>query len=331
MSGLGECNFSVPLSGILLNNCTFHLQRNAMVSLNSCFRIAVFFSVILFSVTGLKAQRDGRTPLFGRQNLVAWCVVPFDNQKRNPQQRSEMLNDLKIPRLAYDWRTEHIPQFDDEIDALKSHHIQLQSFWLHAGHDVRTDKNVETVFTFLEKRKLKTQIWLMWTANKEFEQLTQEQKVDTAANAVRYIAKRAAAIGCTVGLYNHNEWFGEPDNQLAIIEKLKMKNLGIVYNFNHAQDQIEKFPEFFPRILPHLIALNLAGLKKGDQHIYPIGEGDSEEEMIAVVSKSAYRGPIGIINEDTDPDAKVGLQMNMAGLRKILAHLGDERALKTYD
>ena len=303
-----------------------------MLSKNNLHRKAVLFLSILLAVSsGLQAQTGNNGPLFGRQNLVAWCIVPFDNQKRNPQQRAEMLNDLKIPKLAYDWRTEHIPTFDEEIDALKAHNIQLQSFWLHTGHDARTDKNVKTVLTFLEKRKLRTQIWLMWSANKEFDQLTQEQKVDTAANAVRYIAERAAAIGCTVGLYNHNEWFGEPDNQLAIIEKLKMKNLGIVYNFNHAQDQIEKFPEFFPRILPHLIALNLAGLKKGDQHIYPIGEGDSEEQMIAVVSKSAYRGPIGIINEDTDPDAKVGLQMNMAGLRKILSHLGDERALKTYD
>ncbi len=261
-----------------------------MLSLNSCSRIAVFFSVVLFSVTNLKAQREERAPLFGRQNLVAWCIVPFDNQKRNPQQRSEMLNELKISKLAYDWRTEHIPQFDEEINALKSHHIQLQSFWLHAEHDVRTDKNVKTVLGFLEKRKLKTQVWLMWSANKEFERLTQEQKVDTAAKAVRYIAERAAAIGCTVGLYNHNEWFGEPDNQLAIIAKLKMKNIGIVYNFNHAQDQIESFPEFFPRILPHLIALNLAGLKKGDQHIYPIGEGDSEEQMIDSYFKKRIQG-----------------------------------------
>jgi len=302
-----------------------------MLSNNNLLRNAALLLSILLVASGLRAQTGNKGPLFGRQNLVAWCIVPFDSQKRNPQQRSEMLNDLKIPRLAYDWRTEHIPQFDEEMDALKAHHIQLQSFWLHAGHDVRTDNNVKTVFSFLKKRKLKTQIWLMWSANKEFDQLTQEQKIDTAAEAVRYIAERAAAIGCTVGLYNHNEWFGEPDNQLAIIAKLKMKNLGIVYNFNHAQDQIEQFPEFFPRILPHLIALNLAGLKKGDQHIYPIGEGDSEEQMIRVVSKSAYRGPIGIINEDTDPDAKVGLQMNMAGLKKILAHLGDDRALKTYD
>ena len=104
----------------------------------------------------------------------------------------------------------------------------------------------------------------------------------------------------------------------------------MVYNFNHAQDQIESFPIFFPRILPHLIALNLAGLKKGDQHIYPIGKGDSEQEMIRVISESNYSGPIGIINEDTDPDARVGLEMNMAGLKEILEKIGDKPALNTY-
>jgi hypothetical protein len=79
-----------------------------------------------------------------------------------------------------------------------------------------------------------------------------------------------------------------------------------------------------------LIALNLAGLKNGDQHIYPIGEGDSEQEMIRIVWKSNFKGPIGIINEDTDPDAETGLKMNMAGLKKVLSSIGATEEAATY-
>ena len=69
---------------------------------------------------------------------------------------------------------------------------------------------------------------------------------------------------------------------------------------------------------------------KGDQHIYPINKGDSELGMIKIIAGSACRGPIGIISEDTDPDAEKGLEMNLGGLKEILKEIEDELALKTY-
>ncbi len=47
-----------------------------------------------------------------------------------------------------------------------------------------------------------------------------------------------------MGLYNHGGWFGEPENQIAIIEHLKMSNVGIVYNLHHGHDHVERFKDF---------------------------------------------------------------------------------------
>ena len=268
---------------------------------------------------------------FERQQLIAWCIVPFDVKNRGPVERAEMLNGIGITKLAYDWRDHHVSTFDQELDALNAHHIQLQAFWLLSGSDPSIEYGVIETFKFLERRKINTEIWYMFIPPEGFDALSQQQKIQTAAAAVKYIAHRASAIGCKVGLYNHDGWYGEPENQIAIIQYLKMNNIGLVYNFNHAQDQIARFPTFFPTIVPYLLALNLAGLKKGDRRIYPIGEGDSEQEMIRIVRYSNYEGPIGIINEATHPDAETGLKMNMAGLKKILAALGDRRSVKTYD
>ena len=41
--------------------------------------------------------------LFDRQNLTAWCVVPFDAKTRGPEQRAEMLQRLGFKNFAYDW------------------------------------------------------------------------------------------------------------------------------------------------------------------------------------------------------------------------------------
>src|SRR5687767_7451886 len=86
------------------------------------------FALSVAAVAGKRAKED----LFSRDNLVAWCIVPFDAKKRGPEERAEMLARLGFKRFAYDWRAEHIPSFDEEIKALKKHGIQLDAFWFPA-------------------------------------------------------------------------------------------------------------------------------------------------------------------------------------------------------
>src|SRR6187397_2871349 len=67
--------------------------------------------------------------IYQDDNLVAWCIVPFDSQKRGPEERAAMLEKLGIKRFAYDYRAEHIPTWDAELDALKKHGIELTAWW----------------------------------------------------------------------------------------------------------------------------------------------------------------------------------------------------------
>jgi len=291
----------------------------------------LLFFILLVTIAANAQIVKGTSNIFARENLIAWCIVPFDVKNRGPVERSEMLNKLGITMLAYDWREKHIPEFDTELDELKKHHIALQAFWLYSGPNPENDKNLDIIIDLLKRYKVKTQIWCMVAGIKELDAMTQEERVKVHAKAIAYIADKAAKIGCSVGLYNHGGWYGEPENQLEIIQYLKKPNIGIVYNFHHAEEHIDKFPEFFPRIVPHLMALNLAGLKTGNPvKVVPIGNGDAELEMMRIVKNSKYRGPIGIINEDTAPDAEEGLTMNINGLKKVLKQMNDNKALKTY-
>ena len=63
--------------------------------------------------------------LFAPSNLVAWCIVPFDAKKRGPEERAQMLDRLGLKRLAYDWRDEHIPTFDQEVETMQRHGIEI--------------------------------------------------------------------------------------------------------------------------------------------------------------------------------------------------------------
>ena len=152
--------------------------------------------------------------------------------------------------------------------------------------------------------------------------------MDRVLVRLRPIAQEAARLGCTVGLYNHGGWFGEPENQIAIIEKLRregISNVGIVYNFHHAHAHIDDFAARWRLIQPHVLAVNLNGMARGadqrGQKIMYLGDGDAELEMIRIIQTSGWRGLVGVLNHRTDVDAEEGLKRNLQGLRQLVRQL----------
>lgn len=274
----------------------------------------------LMSSSGLVKPAAAQDDLFRRENLVAWCVVPFDSQHRTPEQRAEMLVKLGIHQLAYDYRAEHIPTFDEELTQLKKHNIKLLAWWFP------TELNAEAklILGVLEKHKVQTQLWVTGGGSATATPDEHAARVASEAKRIGTIAEAAAKIGCSVGLYNHGGWFGEPENQLAIIEHLKMPNVGIVYNQHHGHEHVERFAGLLAKMKPHLLALNLNGMvPKGDQidqKIVPLGAGSLDKDLLKLVRDSGYTGPIGILNH-TDHDAEARLKDNLDGLDWLLQHL----------
>ncbi len=285
---------------------------------------------LLVAATALPVLGADRSSIFAKDNLVAWCIVPFDAANRGPEERAQMLDRLGIKRLAYDFRDQHIRTFDLEIDALQKHSIELTAFWMATGMEPEKDTVIHTIFDLIKRRGLKTQLWTLLSGSKEFDELRQEEKIARATKVVSYIAKRAKELECSVGLYNHGGWFGEPKNQLAIMRRIGMDNVGIVYNFHHGHEQIDRFPALLKMMKGHLLCLNLNGMRKGGPKILPLGEGDHELKMLKVVRDSGYDGPVGILDHRDELDAELSLKQNIDGLEKLVNTLGDETALKSY-
>jgi sugar phosphate isomerase/epimerase len=271
------------------------------------------------------AETSKANGLFARDNLVAWCIVPFDAKKRGPEQRAAMLEHLGFKQLAYDWRAEHVPTFDAELDALHRHGIKLTAFWFPGG----LNQDARTILNVLKRHHTHTQLWVTRGGPPVKSPEEQLRRVQTEADAIRPIAEEAAKIGCTVELYNHGGWFGEPENQIAIIERLKMPNVGIVYNLHHGHSHLDRFPKLLEKMLPYLHALNLNGMvANGDRLgmlILPLGQGNLDLGLLKVIRDSGYRGPIGILNH-TGVDADGRLQDNLDGLDWLAAQLDGQPA-----
>ena len=254
--------------------------------------------------------------LFDRTNLVAWCIVPFDAKKRGPEERAAMLEQLGFKMFAYDYRAEHIPTFDAEVEALKRHHVQLLAWWFPTVLNAEAQQILEV----LRRHKIRPQLWVMGGGAPTRTPEEQLARVESEAKRIKSIAEAAAKIGCTVGLYNHGSWFGEPANQIAIIEKLRavgLTNVGLVYNLHHGHDHLDRFPALLQKMKPHLYLLNINGMvrdgESSGRKILPLAQGDLDLSLLKTIRDSGWRGPIGILNH-TDEDAEARLRDNLEGL-----------------
>ncbi len=282
--------------------------------------IAAALGLLLGWSPDVAAEADN-AELFNRDNLVAWCVVPFDAKKRGPEARAEMLTRAGIFSLAYDWRAEHIPTFDEEMETLKRWGINLKAFWFPGA----LNEEAKAILDVLARHGMQTELWVTMHGG-EIECTPEEHAARVAqhVDALRPLVDAAAAIGCKVGLYNHGGWFGEPENQIEILKALGADNVGLVYNLHHGHGHLDRLPALLAAMKPYLYCLNLNGMvTDGDQlgnKIVPLGNGDRDLEVLRAIRGSGYAGPIGVLGHTMD-DAEETLLDNLDGLEWLLKQL----------
>ena len=278
-----------------------------MLHCSRCFLIGIHL-VAWFVSLPVPMTLAHETSVLSRDNLVAWCIVPFDAKKRGPAERAAMLKELGIRRCAYDWRAEHVPTFEQEILEYKKNGIEFFAFW--GVHD--------EAFKLFKKYDLRPQIWYMLPEPKGE---TQEAKIEAAVQSTLALAERTMEMGCKLGLYNHGGWSGEPENMVAICKRhheLGHNHVGIVYNFHHGHGHIEDWPESFAMMKPFILCLNLNGMNSDAKpKILGIGKGTHELDMIRTVIESGFSGPIGVIDHREQIDARESLLENISGLQSV--------------
>ena len=67
-----------------------------------------------------------------------------------------MLERLGISKLAYDWRDEHLPTFDAEVEAMKRHGIAFEAWWFPGGLTAEAKQILEVI----KRQDIHPQIWV---------------------------------------------------------------------------------------------------------------------------------------------------------------------------
>lgn len=290
------------------------------------------FRRLLFSLTFLASviATHGAESLFEKTNLAAWCLVPFDAKKRGPEERAAMLEKMGIRKFVYDYRAEQIPQWDDELIALKKRGIELFGWWFPTSYNEEAKKTLE----LFKRHGVKPQLWINGHGGPVQVSSPKDQKnrISKEVERLKPISEAAAPLGCQVVLYNHGNWYGEPENAVAIVEALKAQgitNVGMVYNLHHGHSHLDRLEKLLPQMLPHLLCLNLNGMDvAGDEKgrkILPLGVGSEDARVLKIIANSGYKGVIGILNH-TQEDAEGRLLDNLDGLQWLLPQIQGKAA-----
>ena len=180
--------------------------------------------------------------------------------------------------------------------------VALDAFWLAPGVEPTTSRLILDV---LKRHEVKAQLWVLLDVG-EGPRLEgpgeQRRRVEAAASELKPLAEEAAKAGCSLALYNHGGWFGEPENQVAIIEGLKKQgstNVGMVYNLHHGHEHTG-FASAEPQALamPYLKAVNLNGMDPGPTRAPedpPAWARLARPRPAPDDPRLGYKGPIGIL------------------------------------
>jgi sugar phosphate isomerase/epimerase len=271
-----------------------------------------------------KSESASSAPLFSMNNLLAWCIVPYDSLNRTPAQRVEMLQRLGLTQYVWDWRPQHLEDLPEEIAVAKQQGVRIRAVWLWIDENTdqvgRLSAANRAVISAVAEAKIPMEFWVGVHPN-VFAGLNETGRIAKGSALLKYLRDEAAKVGGTIALYNHGDWFGEPENQLKLIEAVGNQSVGMVYNFHHGHEHIARFETLLPKLVPHLRAVNLNGMTPEGPKILTIGAGTHEREMIQALKNSGYAGPLGVLGHTEGEDVEIVLRRNLDGLSKIVTSL----------
>ncbi len=300
-----------------------------MYGLRSSLLVAVillFLTVFARGEGTPQTERSGAS-LFADDNLTAWLVMFTDKISRTPEKRAAMVEKLGFKRVGFEAFEKYIPILNEQMDAYERHGIQVTSvYFLIKTEKPSEEESVQRILETLKRRKATPELWVMFPRG-AFDKASQEKRLESMITAFSDMARAAKDAGCRMGLYNYGSWFGDVDMQLAIIKGVRERTeieIGTVFNFHRGHQHMEDFAIAIRRMQPHLMAVNLNGMKQvdagktgGSALILPVGEGDAELSMMQELVDCGYQGPIGLIDHQSGVDAEIQLKANLAGLKQL--------------
>ena len=275
-----------------------------------------------------------------RARIAASRIVSYDIPERSPHERAAMLQRMGLTRIVWDWREEHALRFGAEMDALDGHQISIVGLWCpmplaepgSPDADVSlglVDPHVRAQVEQLRRRGSRPDLWTCVEFGQEgtparLAPAVQRARVTRVADHLEPLARLARDADMCLALTNHLGWFGEPENQVEVIEELaarSVRNVGIAYQFQHGHHHAHRFAEVLDIMRPHLVAVALSGVDpdgvQTGRKILPWGAGRLDRKLAHLLMASGWEGQIAVQGHSAD-DVEPRLLDSLEGIEWML-------------
>lgn len=271
--------------------------------------------ILLFS----SCNKDQKA-LIKINEVSPWCIIGFDSMDRSPELRISLLQELGLNRYGFNKGKGDLTTMIQEFNLASENDIEIASvfLWLNAQRDSigKLSTANQELLNNIKKVDQKPAIWVSFSDN-FFKEIDQDSSLHLSTEMIKYVKSIADDLGCKLSLYNHHGWFGNPHNQVKILEQLSDDSVSIVYNFHHAQEYVDEFPAIVQKIKPYLSFVNLNGVNREGPQIVTLGKGDHEYEMIKELTEAGFSGPWGILGHIKTEDVRDVLIRNLKGLEEL--------------
>ena len=163
--------------------------------------------MILGTLTGAARPADD---VFARDNLVAWCIVPFDAKKRTPGGAG---GDARAASASSSTPTTGGPSTcrrSTRRSSPQEDGIELTAVWFPAALERGREGPAR------RHREAQAHAAALGDVGNPAGNTQAEKVAAAAAQVISRSREAAAELGCKVGLYNHGGWSGragEPDRR----------------------------------------------------------------------------------------------------------------------
>jgi len=264
--------------------------------------------------------------------IPAWCVreqvaashlVAHDSVRRGPRERAQMLREIGVRRIIWDWRDEHLETFDAELDALRAHQVELAGIWTplpmpafeepdYAARFGLVPARIKTLITEAARRGFAPDLWTQIAfgtpgAPAPLSEAAHRSEVNRAADHLTGLIRLARGHGMCVVLTNHGGWAGEPQTLKDVVTELARRglgNVGLGFRLQHAHHLIPDLDRHLATMGEHLVALMLSGADAGAELsgrvILPFGAGSRDRWVTHAILDSGWQGQLVVHAVGTD-------------------------------
>ena len=271
----------------------------------------------------VSAQMAQTAPTRPAGKATEYPFYAFDNglnggDAKTIEDKIKLLADLGYAGVSLHLDVKQLPAWLEQLDKRK---LELFAIYCVPFLEEVTDARLNEAVALVKGRRTRIELAFRSRLLKPSDPAGDAKAIDHA----KRISDWCGTSGPAASIYPHaGFWTARAEDGLRLAKAVNRKNFGTNFNLVHWKwtGSDKPLPELLSDLKVHLLSVTVNGLQSAaagqKDKIVPLDQGDFDvPAFVATVSKSGYRGPVGLQCWSIQGPSRAHLQASMAKWREI--------------